>query len=173
MGMAAGKENTREEGRFEGQDGISSPTLVDILHRSDGHQIAIRLAGIDAPEAAHFGKPSQPYSAEALAWLKGYILNKRVRAYVYRRDQYDRVVATVFVRKYGIRKDVGREMLKMGLATIYEAKMGAEFGDFESKYRRTEKWAKWWKRGIWRGNPKDFESPRDYKTRTAGANEPK
>jgi endonuclease YncB( thermonuclease family) len=136
-------------------------------------QIAIRIAGIDAPEGAHFGKPGQPYSAEALAWLRGYILNRRVRAYIYKRDQYDRVVATVWVRKFGLRKDVGREMLKVGLATIYEAKMGAEFGDFEKQYRRTEKWAKWWKRGIWAGKASDFESPREYKTRTAASNDPK
>jgi endonuclease YncB( thermonuclease family) len=128
---------------------------------------------VDAPEAAHFGKPAQPHSAEALAWLRNYILNKRVRAYLYRRDQYDRVVATVWVRKYGVRKDVGREMLKNGLATIYEAKVGAEFGDFESKYRRTESWAKWWKRGIWSEKAKEFESPREYKTRTAAGNDPK
>jgi endonuclease YncB( thermonuclease family) len=136
-------------------------------------QIAIRLAGIDAPEGAHFGKPGQPYSTEALAWLKEYILNRRVRAYIYKRDQYDRVVATVWVRKFGLRKDVGREMLKIGLATVYEAKMGAEFGDFEKKYRSTEKWAKRWRRGIWSGSAKNFESPRDYKTRTATVNDPK
>lgn len=77
------------------------------------------------------------------------------------------------MRKKGIRKDVGREMLKSGLATIYEAKMGAEFGDFESRYRRTEKWAKWWKRGIWSVKAEDFESPREYKTRMAAGNETK
>jgi endonuclease YncB( thermonuclease family) len=76
------------------------------------------------------------------------------------------VVATVFVRKYFFRKDVGKEMLKAGLATIYEAKMGAEFGDFEEKYRMAEEKAKAKKRGMWAGNAKDYESPRDYKTRT-------
>lgn len=130
-------------------------------------QIAIRLAGIDAPEGAHFGKPAQPHSGEALTWLKEYILDRRVRAYIYKRDQYDRVVATVWVRRFLLRKDVGREMLKRGLATVYEANHGAEFGDFEEKYRRTEKWAKRWRKGIWAGKAKDFESPRDYKTRTS------
>lgn len=140
---------------------------------TDTSQISIRLAGIDAPEGAHFGKPGQPHSAEALAWLKDYILHKRVRAYIYKRDQYDRVVATVWVRKFGLRRDVGRQMLKQGLATVYEAKMGAEFGDFEQKYRETEERAKWWKRGIWAGNAKEFESPRDYKTRTAAEGDSK
>ena len=90
-----------------------------------------------------------------------------MRAYIYKRDQYDRVVATVWVRRFLLRKDVGREMLKRGLATVYEANHGAEFGDFEEKYRRTEKWAKRWRKGIWAGKAKDFESPRDYKTRTS------
>lgn len=137
--------------------------------------IHVRIAGIDAPEGAHFGKPAQPYSAEALEWLKSYILNRRVRAYIYKRDQYERVVATVSVRRFLFRRDVGKEMLKAGLAAVYEAKMGAEFGDFEEKYRKTEEWARKKKRGMWAGNPEDYESPRDYKvrTRTASMNETK
>ena len=58
-------------------------------------------------------------------------------------------------------------MLKRGLATVYEAKSGAEFGDLEDKYRRAEWWAKKRKKGIWALSKKDFESPRDYKNRMA------
>lgn len=58
--------------------------------------IHIRVAGVDAPEAAHFGRPSQPYSAEALAWLKAAIEGKRVRCLLLRRDQYARVVCAYF-----------------------------------------------------------------------------
>ena len=136
-------------------------------------QIHVRLAGIDAPEGAHFGKPAQPYSAEALEWLKNYIMNRRVRAYIYKRDQYERVVATVWVRRFLFRKDVGKEMLKAGMATVYEAKMGAEFGDFEEKYRKMEELAKKKQRGMWSSKAEDYESPRDYKTRTAAVNETK
>ncbi|KAF7932079.1 uncharacterized protein EAE97_009100 [Botrytis byssoidea] len=131
--------------------------------------IHVRIAGIDAPEGAHFGKPAQPFSAEALIWLRKYIQNRRVRAYIYKRDQYDRVVATVWVRRFLVRKDVGREMLRAGMATVYEAKMGAEFGDFEAQYRAIEEEAKRKKLGMWSGKKKDYESPRDYKTRTADA----
>jgi len=99
-------------------------------------------------------------------------MNRRVRAYIYKRDQYERVVATVFVRRFLIRRDVGQEMLKAGLATVYEAKMGAEFGDFEQKYRSVEERAKKKKLGMWSGKMKDYESPRDYKIRT-GPNVPK
>lgn len=118
---------------------------------------------------AHFGKPAQPYSQRAFNFLNSYILHRRVRAYVYRRDQYDRAVATVYVRKWLLRRDVGLQMLKAGLATVYGAKTGAEFGNLEEKYRRMEKWAKSKKRGIWSGNKKDYESPRDYKIRTGRA----
>jgi endonuclease YncB( thermonuclease family) len=122
---------------------------------------------VDAPEGAHFGKPAQPHSKEALQWLQDYILNRRVRAYVYKRDQYERVVATVWVRRWLIRRDVGKEMLKAGWATVYEAKSGAEFGEFEKDYRDVEAKARQQKRGIWGGKARDFESPRAYKKRTA------
>ncbi|RFU25027.1 hypothetical protein B7463_g11311, partial [Scytalidium lignicola] len=118
-----------------------------------GNTIHIRIAGIDAPESAHFGKPAQPLATEALAWLKNYILNRRVRVHIYKRDQYERVVATVHVRRFLLRKDVGLEMLKAGLATLYEAKIGAEFGKSEKKYRREEDKARRKKLGIWSGKP--------------------
>lgn len=128
-------------------------------------QIPIRLAGVDAPEGAHFGRPAQPFATDALAWLSNYILGRRVRARIYKRDQYDRIVATVFVWRFLVRRDVGLEMLKRGLATTYEAKSGAEFGGLEAKYKAAEAKAKAKRRGIWSGKPKFFESPRDYKTR--------
>ena len=98
-------------------------------------------------------------------------MNRRVRAYIYKRDQYERVVATVWVRRFLFRKDVGKEMLKRGLATVYEAKMGAEYGNFEEKYRKAEELAKRKKLGMWAGKMEDYESPRDYKIRTANLNE--
>lgn len=100
-------------------------------------------------------------------------MDRRVRAYIYKRDQYERVVATVWVRRFLFRKDVGKEMLKAGMATVYEAKMGAEFGDFEDSYRKAEEVAKRKKVGMWFGKPKDYESPRDYKTRMAATREVK
>ena len=54
--------------------------------------IHIRIAGVDAPEAAHFGRPAQPYSAEALAWLKNAIEGKMVYCQLIQRDQYSRIV---------------------------------------------------------------------------------
>ena len=65
------------------------------------------------------------------------------------------------------------EMLKAGLATVYEAKSGAEFGDLEAKYRKTEAWARAKRRGIWSGKLNDFESPREYKNRISAADDGK
>lgn len=138
----------------------------------------VRIAGVDAPECAHFGKPEQPYSKEALAWLRSFIHQKHVRVYPYRRDQYDRIVCTVERRRWLVwKQDVGLTMLKRGLATIYEAKYGSEFGGSEEKYREAEAKAKAKKVGMWQEpglvakmlgkTSAPLESPREYKTRTA------
>lgn len=138
-------------------------------------QIHIRLAGVDAPELAHFGHPEQPFARDAHAWLTSYLMHRRVRASIYRQDQYHRVVASVFVRRAFDfppfrRRDVSYEMLRHGLATVYEGKVGAEFGgeDVEKKYRKAEWWAKVRSKGLWKDYRRigsDWESPRDYKIR--------
>ncbi|OJD16630.1 hypothetical protein AJ78_03222 [Emergomyces pasteurianus Ep9510] len=133
--------------------------------------IHIRLAGIDAPELPHFGRPAQPFAQDAHTWLTTYLLNRRVRAHVYRQDQYGRVVATVYVRRWPfpfIRRDVGLQMLRAGLATVYEAKSGVEFGGevVERRYRRAEERARRKGKGLWKGKGAEgWESPREYKTR--------
>ena len=137
--------------------------------------VHVRIAGIDAPEMAHFGRPAQPYSQEALDWLKSFVLHKYVRAYPYRPDQYGRVVCTVYRRRwFFFKSDVGLNMLKSGLATVYEAKFGSEFGNKEEQYRAAEERAKQKQIGMWQepglvarllGKSGSFESPRDYKTR--------
>lgn len=92
-----------------------------------------------------------------------------MRAYVYKRDQYDRVVATVYVRRWLIRRNVGLQMIKQGLATTYEAKTGGEYGGLKEVYEKAEAKAKRKRRGMWaKKNQKDYESPRDYKTRMQG-----
>ncbi|KAF4587680.1 nuclease domain containing protein [Ophiocordyceps camponoti-floridani] len=129
--------------------------------------IPIRIAGVDAPEGAHFGRPGQPFATDSLTWLSDYILRRDVRAYVYRRDQYNRIVATVYVRRWLIRRDVGLEMLKRGLATVYESKIGAEFGGMKVKYEKAEAKAKAKRKGMWSGKASDYESPGVYKAKHA------
>lgn len=103
--------------------------------------------------------------------------------HIYRRDQYDRIVAQVYVRRWFVRRDVGLEMLKLGLATVYEAKTGAEFGNAEKEYRAAEEKAKESKVGMWTkpsliqrlggASAKTSESPREYKNRHTAADKKK
>ncbi|KAK4458595.1 putative endonuclease LCL3 [Cladorrhinum samala] len=156
-----------------------------------GNTIPIRIAGVDAPEGAHFGKQAQPGATEALEFLDNYLLNRRVRVYPYRRDQYDRIVASAHVRKppfFFPRKDVGLEMLKRGMAITYEAKFGAEFGGpkQEAKYRAAEVVARRKGKGMWalekpaggflffkshKPPPEPLETPMAYKKRMKALDE--
>lgn len=111
--------------------------------------LMVRLCGVDAPERAHFGKPAQPFSEEALQWLKNYLMGRNVTITPYLIDQYKRVVARTQVWKWTGKKDVSAEMIRQGVGVVYEGKVGAEFGDNEDWYRRLEKRAKLMRRGLW------------------------
>ncbi|KAI3402972.2 LCL3 [Candida oxycetoniae] len=124
--------------------------------------LMIRLCGVDAPERAHFGKPAQPFSEDALEWLRNYVYGRYVTITPYSIDQYKRIVARCQVWKWSGKKDVSAEMLKNGVAIVYEGKANAEFGDCEDWYRRLEKRAKWFKRGVWSLGSKMI-TPGDFK----------
>lgn len=122
----------------------------------------IRLCGVDAPERSHFGKPAQPFSEEALTWLRLYVDGRNVTITPFSIDQYKRVVARAQVWQWTGRKDVSAEMLRNGLGVVYEASYGAEFGSNESWYRRLEEQAKRRKRGLWNLGSK-LVTPGQYK----------
>lgn len=111
--------------------------------------LMIRLSGIDAPERLHWGKPAQPLSEEALIWLRNYVDGRYVTITPYLIDQYKRVVARGQVWKWSGKKDISAEMIKQGLAIVYESSVGAEFGGYESWYRSLEKKARRLKKGVW------------------------
>lgn len=80
----------------------------------------IRLAGIDAPECAHWGLSAQPYSQEAKDWLRRRVAGRFVVIEPLRIDQYNRVVAAVWARRWLVFWEcVSMEMLRAGLATVY------------------------------------------------------
>ena len=163
-------------GRWMGWGWLPRRRVQDMTKEAvKGKTMHVRLAGVDAPELAHFGRPAQPFGQEAIVWLKSFVLGKYVRVYPYREDQYKRVVCSAYKRRFVFfRSDVGLNMLKRGLATVYEAKFGSEFGSQEEVYRAAEEKAKQRKVGMWQetglvgrllGKKSGFESPRDYKTR--------
>ncbi|KAH8925996.1 SNase-domain-containing protein [Atractiella rhizophila] len=133
----------------------------------------IRLAGVDAPEAAHFGKPAQPYSAEALQWLTKYLNGRNVAVRLFSKDRYGRVVGMTYIRRFPWlwRTNVSEEMLKAGLATLYEQD-GAQYGGSLERFKQLEATAKQKGRGMW-AKPMwgkgAYESPAEYKRRHSGA----
>ncbi|KAF8153951.1 SNase-domain-containing protein [Crassisporium funariophilum] len=151
----------------------SIPTLSKNLKNETLH---IRIAGVDAPEAAHFGKPAQPYAAESLQWLREKVLGRHVYCQLLRKDQYSRVVAQVHLSPRILPgflfrgKNLPAEMLKSGWATTYE-QAGAEYGKLGKEgYLRLENEAKAARRGMWKHGT-NIESPAEYKRRHAIASD--
>ncbi|ORY86003.1 hypothetical protein BCR35DRAFT_264397 [Leucosporidium creatinivorum] len=130
--------------------------------------IHIRLAGVDAPELAHFGKPAQPFAAEALDWLTKAVHGRTVHVDVLRKDRYGRVVGMAYVRRFPwlFRRNVSEEMLKAGYATVY-TQGGAEHAGLLSRFQEVEAAAKARKIGMWSQSARSYESPADFKKRTA------
>jgi len=161
-----------------------------------GETIHVRLAGVDAPEMAHFGKPAQPFSQEAfelyvyilpdlrdanityllavsLSSLNKTLLHKSVTVELHQRDRYSRVVGTTLVRikkfpflVFGRKRNVSEEMLKLGLAEVYERQGAVYGGDGKfQRFKELEKIAKRRKLGMWSLKNDEYESPSEYKRR--------
>lgn len=128
--------------------------------------IHVRLNGVDAPEAAHFGKPAQAYSAESLAWLRAYVLGRRVRVVPLAKDQYQRLVGEARVWKWNGRRNVSKEMLRRGWATVYEGKTGAEFNGLQLVFKTLENAARRRRLGIFQDGA-SIETPAQYKRKYA------
>ncbi|KIJ13684.1 hypothetical protein PAXINDRAFT_135774, partial [Paxillus involutus ATCC 200175] len=136
--------------------------------------IHIRIAGVDAPEGAHFGRPSQPYAEESLAWLKNRIEGRTLYCQLIRKDQYSRIVGVPLVprrflplflsKSWG--SPLALDMLRAGTATTYE-QAGAEYGPWGRKvFLRLEAEARADRRGMWK-NAESVETPAEYKRRYA------
>ncbi|KAG8944917.1 putative endonuclease lcl3 [Tulasnella sp. 424] len=106
------------------------------------------MAGVDAPEAPHFGKPGQPGAEEARLWLENKVLGKRVWCQLVYRDQYKRTVAVPHLPYPLIPCWISRGrnlsllMLSAGWAEVY-TQANAEYGDAgKAAHDRAEEQAK-------------------------------
>jgi endonuclease YncB( thermonuclease family) len=122
--------------------------------------IHIRLAGVDAPESGAFGMPKQPYADEAKSFLRRLVEGKRVVFECHRRDQYQRVVCSVWKWHFIRWLNVSLEMIKSGWAVVYTA-AGAEYGDQLGALERAQERSKKAKRGLWQ--QKYITLPGDHK----------
>ncbi|KAJ3799641.1 hypothetical protein GGU11DRAFT_776203 [Lentinula aff. detonsa] len=143
------------------------PTPKEYKNRT----IHIRIAGADAPEAAHFGRVAQPFSEESLAWLSDRILGQIVYCQLIHRDQYARIVANVVTKRrflpgslFG--ESLALQMIKSGWATTYE-QAGAEYGKWgKEEFLKAEIGAKALRLGMWKDGIQG-ETPAEYKRRHA------
>ncbi|KAF0852284.1 mitochondrial endonuclease LCL3 (SNase domain-containing protein) [Andalucia godoyi] len=136
---------------------VDSDNFRVSLSRFSAETLHVRVCGVDAPEAPHFGNPGQPFAEEAKQFLTALVDGKHVRVRVLSRDQYGRIVGDVFVG----RRNVSLEMARNGWAVVYEGK-GALYGDCGKEvFDRYVAIAKSKKLGMW--VQKNFESPREYK----------
>ncbi|KAK0565204.1 putative endonuclease lcl3 [Tilletia horrida] len=149
--------------------------------------LSVRLAGADAPEAAHFGKEAQPFSKEAQEFLTRMIKGKTVWVEPSHVDQYKRLVGTPYVWEapYVLgRTNVSLRLVQEGLATVYR-QSGAAYGSatwwnrllFKSKngqarLERAERKAKILEKGMWSLGNK-LELPDEYKRRHKADDEAK
>ncbi|GAA5840360.1 hypothetical protein JCM11251_006705 [Rhodosporidiobolus azoricus] len=127
--------------------------------------LSIRLAGVDAPEMAHFGHPEQPFAPEARDFLRQLVLGKPVVVELYRKDQYQRVVGHVYIRKFPffLRRNVSELLVEAGYASVYE-EHGAVYGGRLDRLRRLEERARSKRRGMW-SLGSHLESPAAFKQR--------
>ncbi|GJD09860.1 Probable endonuclease LCL3 [Galdieria sulphuraria] len=101
--------------------------------------ISVRLAGVDAPECAHFGAPGQEGGEQAKKWLRNYLKDRAVTVQLHSLDQYSRAVCTVHVRKgiLRLKKNVSYELVKVGHAVVYRG-FGAEYNGILRKLENAE-----------------------------------
>ena len=127
--------------------------------------ILVRIAAVDAPETAKFGKPGMPLGAEATEFVKAKVLERRVRVRCYSRDQYGRIVGAV---EYGVwpwRRDLSTELLKRGLASVYR-QAGAVYGKRPlDAWNAIEEEAQARRRGIWSGGVDKAVLPSEFKAK--------
>lgn len=138
------------------------------LAKSDlkANTINVRIAGIDAPEMAHFGSPAQPYAQDAMQWLTKTIQGKSITLIPHRIDQYGRLVASVYWRPlagwWPWRRNLSLAMVEAGWAVVYEGG-GAEWGGIKERLKEAEAKAQRARRGMWKQSPSSFVHPADFK----------
>ena len=127
--------------------------------------ITIRIAAVDTPETAKFGKPGMPLGAEATEFAKANVLERRVRVRCYSRDQYGRIVGTV---EYGVgpwKRDLSTELLKRGLASVYR-QGGAVYGKRPlDAWSAIEEDAQAKRLGMWSGGVDKAVLPSEFKAK--------
>lgn len=113
--------------------GVSDGDTLTLLVQ-EGHQMKVRLNGIDAPES------SQPFGKKAKQALSSWVFGKRVQIKINERDRYGRSVADVYVDHHWI----NASLVQSGHAWVYR-----QYSK-DARLLALEAEAKKQKRGLWR-----------------------
>lgn len=140
------------------------------IRKVSSETINVRLAGVDAPEVAHYGAPGQKYGKEARSWLKQFAEQRRASLQLHKLDQYSRVLGTVhlkrdnvFLRIFGLgRKNLSLELTKAGYAVVYKG-ANAEYGGLLKHLQNAQATAMRRRIGMWQD--KNVISPAEYKAK--------
>jgi endonuclease YncB( thermonuclease family) len=131
---------------------VSGEALVTDGDTLEIGSTVIRIAGIDAPEIGQMCADAQGVPAscdlDALTAIAGLVAGRKVVCVGTKRDRYGRLIATC----EGAVQDIGREMVKRGLAVAYRR--------YSERYTLDEDDARAARRGIWAG---EFVEPEAYR----------
>jgi endonuclease YncB( thermonuclease family) len=123
-----------------------------------GLWLAVRLAGIDAPEVASRGRPGQPLGDEARAALTSAVQGRTVRLRQVDLDPYNRPVVEMRLDDAAEARPVNLALVGDGMAEVYR---GRTKRLDKSPYLAAEAEAKAAHRGIW--GLARYESPSSYR----------
>lgn len=134
--------------------------------RARGRKYKVRFAGIDAPETKKIVRGrvksyGQPFAKQAKVFLEKRVLRRNVRIEVYGVDQYQRLLAFVFLGEQNLNVALVRE----GLSEVYHR---GTFGPYESELYKAERGARKEMKGVWSLGA-GYESPRVF--RKEGSND--
>lgn len=141
---------------------------VGKIRKLSEETLSVRLAGVDAPETAHFGAAGQKFGKIAKDWLKRTAQDKHATLSIHSTDQYNRILGTVHVkhenplfRMFGFRrKNLSVELARAGLAEVYRGP-NAEYGGQRELLEKLEKVARSKRIGMW-SDPNE-QTPTIYK----------
>lgn len=130
--------------------------VATVVHVTDGDTILIelgngkrefvRVAAIDAPEKRRKDRPGQPYAQRSREHLSGLVGNRQVRLVSKGRDDYERIVARVWLDDM----EIGLAQVCAGFAWVFE-RFIAEFPPEDQRaYRDCQATARQQRRGLWR-----------------------
>ena len=143
--VAGGQQQvpTAPESVLEGTYGVRRVVDGDTLLMADGTRL--RLIGINCPESVKPNHPVEPFGPESSQFTRDFIGKQKVRLQFdkERKDQYDRMLAYVFVGD----QMLNEELLRAGLARYEHNFRYSE--SMKRRFRKARDEARGAKRGIW------------------------